>query len=82
MEQAGAAGAGAQRQKDALLESPQAGGVRAGLWASRRPTRKASQVRRAAKAKLRPLGPLAGARARASYAAHDLRAEGVRPCGE
>ncbi len=39
----------AQRPAIALLASAQAGGVRAGLWASRPPARLASQVRCAAK---------------------------------
>jgi len=40
---------GAKRQyKNALLARPQPGGVRAGLWASRRPARILSQVRCAA----------------------------------
>lgn len=51
-------------EKKALLASPRPGGVRAGLGASRRPARIASQVRRAAQNNARPLAPPGGARAR------------------
>ncbi len=51
-------------KKDALLARPRPDGVRAGLWASRRPARTPSQVRCAAQNNARPLAPLAGARAR------------------
>jgi hypothetical protein len=51
-------------EKKALLASPRSGGVRADLWASRRPARSASRVRRAAQNNARPPAPPAGAGAR------------------
>lgn len=66
----------AKRAKtNALLARPQPGGVRAGLRASRRPARRASQVRCAAQDNARPLAPPAGARARPFSGARSFRGE-------
>lgn len=66
----------AKRAKtNARLARPQPGGVRAGVWVSRRPARIPSKVRCAAQYNARPLAPPAGARARPFSPARSFRGE-------